>query len=276
MLSAEIKLHVIRPFEQDSNKVKTNIHCQPKSTTMSYAADDLDDGLEYQIDATVDVDEGVSIRPEDSDEEEEQTIIPTERKTENDDNTAKKRKKTNDKFKEKKRLKMEHDMAQKKKVATLNSTELAHHFTALLLKSTDDEATQLDFFTKKDFVDGSNYKEARTLDNFKDFTDKYNKGLSIILATSRVRIGDLYKSLGPKSNAIKIGKGYDSTIRADTKYIIGTVERVLNMKLKENGHEIKSIFLDATYQDQKLHSVLDEAKLCALLKQYEGVKIILY
>lgn len=244
---------------------------------MSYAADDLDDGLEYQIDPTVDLDEGIAIREEDSEEEQEETIIPTERKSEGDgETTAKKRKKTNDKFKEKKRLKMEHDMAMKKKVALMDSTELAHHFTSLLLKSTDDEATQLDFFTKKDFVDGSNYKEQRNLDNFKDFTDKYNKGLSIILATSRVRIGDLYKSLGPKSKAIKIGKGYDSTVREDTKYVIGTVERVMNLKLKENGHEIKSIFLDATYQDQKLHSVLDEAKLCALLKEYQGVKIILY
>ncbi|KAH3671810.1 hypothetical protein WICMUC_004528 [Wickerhamomyces mucosus] len=232
---------------------------------MSYTADDLDDGLEYQIDSSEEVD-GVEIRSEDSEDDD---LVKTE-----EEPTSKKRRKTNDKLKEKKRIKMEQDMDAKRKVPLLDSTELSHYFTSLLLKHNQD-STQLDYFKKQDFVDGSNYKLKRNLDNFKDFTDKYNKGLTIILSISRVRVGDLFKSLGPKSKSIKVGKGYEGKVREDTKYIIGTVERILSLNFKAE-HNIKSIILDATYQDQKSHSVLDEPKLTQLLKGYEGTKIILY
>jgi len=235
---------------------------------MNSNPDDLDDGLDYQVDSEPEA-EGVELVDDQSDDE----IIKPEKEDDSGKTQAKRRRKTDDKLKEKKRIKMEQDLTLKKKIPQQNSTELAHHFSQLLIKY-NKEFTHLDYFKKSDFVDASNYKEKRNLDNFKDFTDKYNKGLTVILSISRVRIGDLFKALGPKSKAMKVGKGYDSKIRDDTKYIIGTVERILNMDFE--GHQIKSIILDATYQDQKSHSILDEAKLTKLLKKYEGTKIILY
>ncbi|CCH41389.1 hypothetical protein BN7_930 [Wickerhamomyces ciferrii] len=239
---------------------------------MSNNPDDLDDGLDYQVDSEPEA-EGVEIK---EDESEDEIVKPSKKEeTESKENqpTGKKRRKTDDKYKEKKRVKMEQDINTKKKIPQLNSTDLAHHFSQLLIKFNKD-STHLDYFKKSDFVDGSNYKETRNLDNFKDFTDKYNKGLTIILSISRVRIGDLYKALGPKSKAMKVGKGYESKVRDDTKYVLGTVEKMLNFDF--GSHEVKSLILDTTYQDQKSHSILDEPKLTTLLKKYEGKKIILY
>lgn len=236
---------------------------------MSANPDDLDDGLEYQVDSEPEA-EGVEIVDDQSEDE----IVNYKTQAANDTTTvAKRRRKTDDKLKEKKRIKMEQDISLKKKIPQLDSTELAHHFSQILIKF-NKESTHLDYFKRSDFVDASKYKENRTLDHFKDFTDKYNKGLTLVLSISRVRIGDLFKALGPKSKAMKVGKGYDSKVRADTKYIIGTVERILNSDFGE--HQIKSIILDASYLDQKSHSILDEPKLTELLKKYEGVKIILY
>jgi protein CMS1 len=226
--------------------------------------DDLEDGLEYQVDSDEEV-EAVEIK---EDESEDEVVQGDEASS-----IGKKRKKTNDKLKEKKRVKMEQDIQKKKNLAVSDSSELAEFFTQVLLQQNDD-ATQLDYFKKSDFVDASKYKEKRSLDNLKDFTDKYNKGLTIILAMNRIRIGDLFKALGPKSKALKVGKGYEFKMRDDTKYIIGTVERVLNLDLTK--YPVKSIILDASYQDMKTHSVLDEPKLTTLLKKYEGIKTILY
>lgn len=239
---------------------------------MSNNPDDLDDGLDYQVDSEPEA-EGVEIV--DDDQSEDEIIKPEIKANEaiTEGTKAKRRRKTDDKLKEKKRIKMEQDMSLKKKIPQLNSSELAHHFSQLLIKF-NKEVTHLDYFTKADFVDASKYKESRNLDNFKDFTDKYNKGLTIIVSVSRVRIGDLFKALGPKSRAMKVGKGYDGKIRDDTKYVLGTVERLLNLNFE--GHEIKSIILDATYQDQKSHSILDESNLTKFLKNYKGTKIIMY
>lgn len=239
------------------------------NNNMSNNPDDLDDGLDYQVDSEPEA-EGVEIK---EDEQSEDEVVKNDQDNNEGKPSAKRRRKTDDKLKEKKRVKMEQDMKLKKKIPQLNSTELGHHFSQLLIKYNDD-ATHLDYFTKSDFVDASKYKENRNLNNLKDFTDKYNKGLTLIVSISRVRIGDLFKALGPKSKAIKVGKGYDGKIRDDTKYVIGTVERLLNLSFE--GHEIKSLILDASYQDQKLHSILDEAKLTTLLKKYKGTKIILY
>lgn len=231
---------------------------------MSFAAaDDLDDGLDYQVSSG---DEAPAVEIQQDEESDDELVIK-------DSHDNKKRRKKDDKLKEKKKLKLNHNIEQKKLIPLQNSIELSHHFSQILIKN-DKNLTNLDYFKKSDFVDGSNYKNVRNLDNFKDFVDKYNKGLTIILSLNRVRIGDLFKALGPKSNSIKVGKGYDSNIRPDTKFIIGTVERILNLNL--TNHEIKSIILDASYQDQKTSSVLDEPKLTQLLKQYEGTKIILY
>lgn len=226
--------------------------------------DDLDDGLEYQVDSEEEV-QPVEIKQDESEDELVQLAA--------DQPASKKRKKTTDKLKEKKRVKMEQDMQKKKDMSLSDSGELSTFFTQLLMKQNSD-ATQLDYFKKSDFVDASNYKQLRTTDNFKDFTDKYNKGLTIVIAINRQRIGELFKALGPKAKALKVGKGYEFKMRDDTKYIIGTVERILNLDLTQ--HAIKSIILDASYQDMKTNSVLDEPKLTLLLKNYEGIKTILY
>lgn len=229
--------------------------------------DDLNDGLDYQVDSDEEV---AAFEVQEGETEDE--IVPQE--TQSTSGAGKKRKKpATDKLKEKKKIKMEQDIQKKKQLALSDSNELAQFFTQVLLQQNND-ATQLDYFKKSDFVDASKYKEKRNLDNFKDFTDKYNKGLTIILAINRVRIGDLFKALGPKSKALKVGKGYEFKMREDTKYIIGTVERVLNLDLTE--HPVKSIIIDASYQDQKTHSVLDESKLTTLLKKFQGIKTILY
>lgn len=225
--------------------------------------DDLDDGLDYAVDSAEEV-EAVEIREDGSEDD----LVEKE-----EPSGGKKRKKTGDKLKEKKRVKMEQDIERKKHLATSDSNELAQHFTQVLVQQ-NTEATQLDYFKKSDFVDASNYKEPRTLSNFKDFTDKYNKGLTIILVINRLRIGELFKALGPKSKALKVGKGYDFKMSDDTKYIIGTVERILGLDLGKC--HVKSIILDASFQDQKTHSVLDEPKLTELLKKYIGTKTILY
>lgn len=243
---------------------------------MSNNPDDLDDGLEYVVDSEEEVAPGVEIREdEDEDDDDEQVVIhkDTDSSSPKSEVSGKKRRKTDDKFKEKKRVKMEQDINKKKSIPLSDSITLAEFFTQLLVKHNAD-ATQLDYFKKSDFVDASKYKEKRSLDNFKDFTGKYNKGLTLIVAISRVRIGDLFKSLGPKSNAIKVGKGYKFEMRDDTKYVIGTPERLLHLDFGK--YEIKSIILDASYHDMKTHSVLDEPKLTQLLKNFSGTKIILY
>lgn len=255
---------------------------------MDSKADDLDDGLVYEVDSEPDV-EPVAFAESPIEEEDDaeldsgDNLVKKSKLRVDGDNTSKRKRSeegdennssnSKQKLKEKKKLKMEKDMEAKRNVSKLDSTELSYYFSQLLIKNNPD-LTQLDYFKKSDFVDASNYKEERTLINFKDFTTKYNKGRAIVLSISRIRIGDIVKALDDKKKVVRVGKGYKSVITKETQFIVGTVERILNLDFDKE--EIKVIILDSTYQDSKCHSVLDEPRLTELLKKFSGVKIILY
>ncbi|CAH6721166.1 protein Cms1p [[Candida] jaroonii] len=153
-------------------------------TKPELAADDLDDGLDYEFDSTVAddventeefVDDGKGgVSDEDQFETEELSKPETEGR--------KKRKTTDSKFKEKKRLKMEMDLEAKKKISAESSPEVITDYINQIVSQKNKKLSSLElsdlYISKTDVRSTAEFSEKRNLDNLPKFIDgKFNNML---------------------------------------------------------------------------------------------------
>lgn len=131
--------------------------------------DDLDDGLEYNVDFS----SGEEVNPDSELENEASDDEAAQSKNESESNNGKKRKAKSSKIHEKKRMKMEMDMAQKKNLSREVSTEMIVDFVNKKIdqKNSDLSALELSelYFNKSDFRSTAEFEENRSLDNLSKF-----------------------------------------------------------------------------------------------------------
>lgn len=127
------------------------------------AGDDLDDGLVYDIDASLD--EGVDLASESED-----LGVQSEEEKEN----PKKRKNT-DKLKEKKKLRMDMDMQHKRNMSQELSTDAIADYVNDLIRRKNPDLSALElaalYLKKGDFRSSAEFGELRTLDNLAKYID---------------------------------------------------------------------------------------------------------
>lgn len=143
-----------------------------KLESVSTAGDDLDDGLEYNVEFS----SGEEINPDseledDNDASDEES---NKAKTESEGNKGKKRKAKTSKLQEKKKVKMEMDIAQKKKLSKESSTDVIADFINNKISQKNPNLSTLElselYFNKTDFRSTSEFdEEKRSLDNLSKF-----------------------------------------------------------------------------------------------------------
>lgn len=283
-------------------------------TKPELAADDLDDGLDYEFDsATEEVDntEVGAVSDEDQFETEETVEEPVEER--------KKRKTTDSKFKEKKRLKMEMDLEAKKKISTESSPEVITDYINQVVSQKNKKLSSLEladlYISKTDVRSTAEFTEKRSLDNLSKFIDgKFNNMLPAtkkdlkkkkdkkkeqtqsderkfisIISMSAIRACDIHRAtrelLGSSLKLINKNK-----INVDLKLLPSTTARVLCctpgrlQKVLESEEsplkpeEIKILILDNSYLDQKGQNIWDIPETIKVIKQLTsaGSKVYLY
>lgn len=143
----------------------------------SAEADDLDDGLEYDVQYSEDEGELVALP--------QPTIKPinNEKPTtkSNDEANPRKRKKESSNLKEKKKMKMELDTQQKKNISLEENPEVIAEFinSKISRKHTNLSALELSdlYFTKNDIRSTSEFTKPRTLDNLLDYINQRFKNM---------------------------------------------------------------------------------------------------
>ncbi|PVH17179.1 uncharacterized protein CXQ87_000060 [Candidozyma duobushaemuli] len=166
------------------------------------AGDELDDGLEYEVDfsdtETVPQVETAEVAEDGSEDE----TSPKE--------NSKKRTK-NPKLQEKKKLKMDMDIEKKKKLSTESSPEVICDYVNDVIRKRNTELSALElselYLKKADFRSSSEFDEPRTLDNLSKFIDN--------------RFGNMLPSTTPgkkntKNKKNKKSKGAKDTEEGDT------------------------------------------------------------
>lgn len=143
-----------------------------KPESISTTGDDLDDGLEYNVDFS----SGEEINPDselenDSDASDQES---SKAKTESESNNGKKRKAKTSKLQEKKKVKMEMDIAQKKNLSKESSTDVIADFINNKISQKNPNLSALElselYFNKTDFRSTSEFnEEKRSLDNLSKF-----------------------------------------------------------------------------------------------------------
>ncbi|CAK9435524.1 uncharacterized protein LODBEIA_P02510 [Lodderomyces beijingensis] len=154
-------------------------------------ADDLDDGLEYEVYNSAGEDggeeegetNGVDVSDE-GDCEQEGDKDKEENESKNSaagQNESRKRKKSDSTFKEKKRLKMEIDTENKKNISLEDNPEVITEFinSKITRKHSDLTALELSelYFTKSDIRTTAEFKKPRTLDNLGDYINQRFKNM---------------------------------------------------------------------------------------------------
>lgn len=143
-----------------------------KLESVSTVGDDLDDGLEYNVEFS----SGEEINP-DSELEDDNNASDEESKkakTESEANNGKKRKAKTSKLQEKKKVKMEMDIAQKKNLSKESSTDVIADFINNKISQKNPNLSTLElselYFNKTDFRSTSEFdEEKRSLDNLTKF-----------------------------------------------------------------------------------------------------------
>lgn len=143
-----------------------------KLESVSTVGDDLDDGLEYNVEFS----SGEEINP-DSEFEDDNDASDEESKkakTESEANNGKKRKAKTSKLQEKKKVKMEMDIAQKKNLSKESSTDVIADFINNKISQKNPNLSTLElselYFNKTDFRSTSEFdEEKRSLDNLTKF-----------------------------------------------------------------------------------------------------------
>lgn len=143
-----------------------------KLESVSTVGDDLDDGLEYNVEFS----SGEEINS-DSELEDDNNASDEESKkakTESEANNGKKRKAKTSKLQEKKKVKMEMDIAQKKNLSKESSTDVIADFINNKISQKNPNLSTLElselYFNKTDFRSTSEFdEEKRSLDNLTKF-----------------------------------------------------------------------------------------------------------
>lgn len=143
-----------------------------KLESVSTVGDDLDDGLEYNVEFS----SGEEINP-DSELEDDNNASDEESKkakTESEANNGKKRKAKTSKLQEKKKVKMEMDIAQKKNLSKESSTDVIADFINNKISQKNPNLSTLElselYFNKTNFRSTSEFdEEKRSLDNLTKF-----------------------------------------------------------------------------------------------------------
>ncbi|KAI5969936.1 hypothetical protein CANMA_000976 [Candida margitis] len=139
-------------------------------------ADDLDDGLEYDVQYSED--EGELVPPSTLATE----TVTHEEPTQDEEGTNPRKRKTDiSNLKEKKKMKMELDMQQKKDISLEASPEVITEFinSKISRKHTNLSALELSelYFTKNDIRSTSEFTKSRTLDNLSEYINQRFKNM---------------------------------------------------------------------------------------------------
>lgn len=142
-----------------------------KPEISSTAGDDLEDGLDYNVDLSA---SDVEVNGDSEIESEEVVDEPIQAKTESESNNGKKRKAKSSKLQEKKKVKMEMDINQKKNLSQESSTEVITEFINNKIRQKNPNLSALElsemYFSKADFRSTSEFnEEQRNLDNLSKF-----------------------------------------------------------------------------------------------------------
>ncbi|ODV64626.1 hypothetical protein HYPBUDRAFT_115572 [Hyphopichia burtonii NRRL Y-1933] len=145
---------------------------------VSAGADDLDDGLDYEVDLSASDSEDVHLI---QDEEETKSKDEPKHQTENNEG-GKKRKAKSSKLQEKKRIKMEIDMSQKKNLSTETAPEVIADYINNKIRQKNSELSALElselYLNKSDFRSTSEINDKpRNLDNLSAFIDSKFKNM---------------------------------------------------------------------------------------------------
>lgn len=145
---------------------------------VSAGADDLDDGLDYEVDLSASDNEDVQLI---QDDEETKSKDEPKHQTENNEG-GKKRKAKSSKLQEKKRIKMEIDMSQKKNLSTEAAPEVIADYINNKIRQKNSELSALElselYLNKSDFRSTSEINDKpRNLDNLSAFIDSKFKNM---------------------------------------------------------------------------------------------------
>lgn len=187
---------------------------------MSYAADDLDDGLDYAVEEDHVVleeaeDGGAVVESVDnhvgSEETDKKRHLEEDKK--NDDGEGKtlskrQKKLAKSSLHQKKLERMEYERSQKKNLPKSSVDQIVEYLATLIReKNPDLSALELDelYFKKQDFLSTERYEKERSLSNFQDFINTFSKApRAIILSLSNLRVADVYRSVNGHQNAVKL------------------------------------------------------------------------
>lgn len=187
---------------------------------MSYA-DDLEDGLEYEVDEMTSIDNGISVeddehgdtvtskRPlESEDEEENLQEVGVDVESEEKPLSKRQKKLAKSKLHLKKMERMEYESAQKKNLSKSNTETIVDYLATLIRdKNPDLSALELDelYFKKQDFLSTERFDKERNLDNFQEFVNTFSKSpRAIIISLSNIRVADVYRSVSGSKSAVKL------------------------------------------------------------------------
>lgn len=274
-----------------------------------HAGDELDDGLDYQVDIS---------------DSESQSAVATTPSVEEPVPQGKKRKQTNNKLHEKKRIKMEMDIEKKKLLSKEESPEAIVDYLNEQIRRNNPDLSALEltdkYFSKTDVRSTADFTEPRTLENitvlinnrFKnmlpakknkkkdkkkdqkgdqsvDDKDSEERKFIAIMSMSAIRACDVHRATKDISgSSLKIIN--KNKINVDLKLLTSTNSRVLcctpgrlhKVLLAENSplsaEELKIVIMDSTFLDQKMQNVWDLKETADVLKELTtaGTKIYLY
>ena len=187
---------------------------------MSYAADDLDDGLDYAVEedhvVLEEAEDGDVVESDDNhhlENEETDKKRPLEEDKKDDDDEGKtlskrQKKLAKSSLHQKKLERMEYERSQKKNLPKSSVDQIVEYLATLIReKNPDLSALELDelYFKKQDFLSTERYEKERSLSNFQDFINTFSKApRAIILSLSNLRVADVYRSVNGHQNAVKL------------------------------------------------------------------------
>ncbi|EGV60428.1 hypothetical protein PSN45_001810 [Yamadazyma tenuis] len=284
-------------------------------TKEDYAGDDLNDGLEYEIDLSDAPEQGGiphgALESEDEIAEASEIEDNEVAKLSTEAKAGKKRKATDSKLKEKKKMKMEIDLEQKKSISKESSTEVIADYINKTVAQKNKKLSSLElsdlYISKNDIRSTSEIEGPRNLEGlasylntrFKNMLPAGKKGkrsgndderkFIVIISMSAIRACDVYRST-KNLNGSSIKLINKNKIAADIKLLQVSKSRVFcctPTRLKKvceheenvlNKKEVKIVILDNSYLDQKGQNIWDIPETIQVLKELtdNGAKVYLY
>lgn len=276
--------------------------------------DDLDDGLDYQVDFSENEQQDdvspVGLSSEDEFENDTEEKPTQSLKTEQQ--SAKKRKTTDSNFKEKKRMKMELDLQLKKLISTESCPEIIADFINKTVAQKNKRLSTLEltdlYISKNDIRSTSEIEGERTLEGLSNYINSRFKNMLpakktkksgkiaanenkfiAILSMSAIRACDVFrctKDLNGSSlkliNKNKINNDISVLKKSPARVLCCTPGRLQKVYNHEENvlkkEEIKIVILDNSYLDQKGQNIWDIPETINVLKDLtnSGAKIYLY